>query len=202
MADLYFTVKTEVSVPQVHSASLPWPSDAQGGATLWRQEARGWEQVACQVDTLGPTLRVSWIGDGRSGRVRYRCSDAAPARPPQACGPGFAVQDCRYRFKVRWNGAIVGAYNFIGQRDAGQEAGAVPTIVDPRVNLAWVGFKPFWYPLYTPAGLRLTENSPADHPHHHSVWFGHAKVNGVDCWVETGQPICAMMSFTSAQIPN
>lgn len=187
MADLYFTVKTDLSVPQVHLASLPGLSDTCGIASLWRQGPREWEQVPCQVDTAGSKPRLCWVSEGNPDReVQYRFFVSAPSQAPQKLGVGFAVQDCRYRFKVRWNGAIVGAYNFIGQREAGLEAGALPTIVDPRVNLAWVGFKPFWYPLYTPAGLRLTENSPADHPHHHSVWFGHAKVNGIDCWIETG----------------
>jgi hypothetical protein len=137
MADFSFTVKTEVSVPQVHFASLPRSSDACGRTTLWRQAPRGWEQVPCQVDAAGLTPRLCWVGDGNPDReVQYRCSDSAPTRAPQEGGSGFVVQDCQYRFKVRWNGAIVGAYNFIGQREAGLEAGALPTIVDPRVNLA------------------------------------------------------------------
>jgi hypothetical protein len=37
MADLYFTVKTDLSVPQVHLASLPGLSDTCGIASLWRQ---------------------------------------------------------------------------------------------------------------------------------------------------------------------
>jgi hypothetical protein len=131
MADLSFTAKTEVSVPQVHFASLQWLRDAHGGATLWRHGSQGWELVPCQVESDGSTPRLCWISDGNPDReIRYRLSASASSRDPQGVGSGFAVQDCQYRFKVRWKGTIVGAYNFIGQREAGLEAGALPTIVD------------------------------------------------------------------------
>lgn len=85
----------------------------------------------------GSNPRLCWVSEGNPDReVQYRFSASAPSQAPQELDVGFAVQDCRYRFKVRWNGAIVSAYNFIGQREAGLEAGALPTIVDPRVNLA------------------------------------------------------------------
>ena len=33
-------------------------------------------------------------------------------------------------------------------------------------------FRPYVFPLFTPAGFAVTSESPADHPHHHSVWIG------------------------------
>ena len=33
-------------------------------------------------------------------------------------------------------------------------------------------FRPYLYPVYTPAGFAVTSEGPADHPHHHSIWAG------------------------------
>lgn len=33
-------------------------------------------------------------------------------------------------------------------------------------------FRPYLYPVYTPAGIAVTSEGPADHPHHHSIWAG------------------------------
>ena len=33
-------------------------------------------------------------------------------------------------------------------------------------------FRPYLFPVYTPAGFAVTQESPADHPHHHSLWIG------------------------------
>jgi len=33
-------------------------------------------------------------------------------------------------------------------------------------------FRPYLYPVFTPAGFAVTTESPADHPHHHSLWIG------------------------------
>ena len=51
-----------------------------------------------------------------------------------------------------------------------------------RATLAWRGrdvlaftqglFRTYLYPLYTPTGAAVTSESPADHPHHNSVWIG------------------------------
>jgi hypothetical protein len=51
-----------------------------------------------------------------------------------------------------------------------------------RVSLVWRGreilaftqgsFRTYLYPLYTPAGVAVTGEGPADHPHHSSVWIG------------------------------
>lgn len=51
-----------------------------------------------------------------------------------------------------------------------------------RHRLCWQGreiasftqgaFRPYLYPVFTPAGFPVTTESPADHPHHHSIWIG------------------------------
>ena len=33
-------------------------------------------------------------------------------------------------------------------------------------------YRPYLYPVYTPAGFTATSEGPADHPHHHSIWVG------------------------------
>ena len=33
-------------------------------------------------------------------------------------------------------------------------------------------FRPYLFPVFTPAGFAVTSESPADHPHHHSLWIG------------------------------
>ena len=40
--------------------------------------------------------------------------------------------------------------------------------------------RPCVHPLYTPAGLPVTEMGAHNFPHHKGVWLGHAQVNGVN----------------------
>lgn len=40
-------------------------------------------------------------------------------------------------------------------------------------------FRHYLYPVYTPLGFPVTEESPADHPHHNSVWVGADHVHAV-----------------------
>ena len=42
--------------------------------------------------------------------------------------------------------------------------------------------RPYCFPVHAPGGAMLTEDAPADHPHHRSLWFAHGKVDGVDFW--------------------
>jgi len=51
-----------------------------------------------------------------------------------------------------------------------------------RRTLCWQGkelfactqgeFRPYLYPVFSPAGFMITTESPADHPHHNSLWIG------------------------------
>ncbi|MEO8132814.1 MAG: DUF6807 family protein [Betaproteobacteria bacterium] len=42
----------------------------------------------------------------------------------------------------------------------------------PVLALTSGDFRPYVFPLYTPAGFAVTSEAPADHPHHQSVWIG------------------------------
>jgi hypothetical protein len=42
----------------------------------------------------------------------------------------------------------------------------------PLLGLTQGRFRPYLYPLFTPAGFAVTQESPADHPHHNSLWIG------------------------------
>jgi hypothetical protein len=53
-------------------------------------------------------------------------------------------------------------------------------------------YRPYVYPVLTPGGLPVTEESPADHPHHHSVWLGQDDVNGANFWLN--RPGCGRVS--------
>ncbi|MEJ7668194.1 MAG: DUF6807 family protein [Casimicrobiaceae bacterium] len=42
----------------------------------------------------------------------------------------------------------------------------------PVLALTAGDFRPYVFPLFTPAGFAVTSEAPADHPHHQSVWIG------------------------------
>jgi hypothetical protein len=48
--------------------------------------------------------------------------------------------------------------------------------------------KPYISVLRGPSGRNVLEDSPADHIHHHGVWWGHGDVNGVDYYLEAPAP--------------
>lgn len=48
--------------------------------------------------------------------------------------------------------------------------------------------KPYIAVLRGPSGRNVLEDSPADHIHHHGVWWGHGDVNGVDFYLEAPAP--------------
>jgi hypothetical protein len=49
-------------------------------------------------------------------------------------------------------------------------------------------WKPYLFPLRLPGGPCLLDDGPADHPHHHGLWFGHGRVDADgavhDVWLE------------------
>ena len=47
----------------------------------------------------------------------------------------------------------------------------------PVLGLTQGAFRPYLFPVHTPAGFTVTSESPADHPHHHSLWVGADHVN-------------------------
>lgn len=40
-------------------------------------------------------------------------------------------------------------------------------------------YRSYLYPVYTPNGFSVTSESPADHPHHNSIWLGSDHVRGL-----------------------
>jgi len=44
--------------------------------------------------------------------------------------------------------------------------------------------KPYFYPIFSTNGVRITEDGPRDHVHHRSLWVAHGDVNGHDFWAE------------------
>ncbi len=58
-----------------------------------------------------------------------------------------------------------------------------------------VPFKPYVSQLFTPAGVNVLLDAPADHLHHHALMFAIA-VDGVDFWAET--PKCGKQKTRSA----
>lgn len=59
----------------------------------------------------------------------------------------------------------------------------------PVLGLTQGRFRPCLYPLFTPAGFAVTQESPGDHPHHNSVWIGadhvHVRMPGPGSTPET-----------------
>src|SRR5947207_15032293 len=49
-------------------------------------------------------------------------------------------------------------------------------------------WRSYLYPVLTPTGFPLTEESPVDHPHHNSIWLGQDDLNGHNVWLT--QPGC------------
>ena len=43
-------------------------------------------------------------------------------------------------------------------------------------------YRPYVFPVRTVQGHVVTQAGPADHPHHLSIWLGHASVNGLNFW--------------------
>jgi len=41
----------------------------------------------------------------------------------------------------------------------------------PVLGLTQGRMRPYAYPVFTPAGFTVTSESPADHPHHNSLWI-------------------------------
>lgn len=58
----------------------------------------------------------------------------------------------------------------------------------PILALTAGDVRPYVYPLFTPSGVAVTSEAPADHPHHQSVWIGadhvHALVPASEDMVE------------------
>jgi len=59
--------------------------------------------------------------------------------------------------------------------------------------------KPYVAVLRGPSGRNVLEDSPADHVHHHGIWWGHGDVNGVDFYLEVA-PDAGLIVQTSVDV--
>jgi hypothetical protein len=50
----------------------------------------------------------------------------------------------------------------------------------PVFSLTQGRFRPYLFPVYTPAGFAVTSECPADHPHHNSFWIA---ADHLHCWM-------------------
>jgi hypothetical protein len=83
------------------------------------------------------------------------------------------------------------AYTFPRCRIVPQADQQAAFMVDGDERLRWhfgpTYPRPFFYPLVGPSGESLTRMGhpgAPNHDHHRSIWFGHAKVLGIDFWSE------------------
>ena len=69
------------------------------------------------------------------------------------------------------------------------------TVKVPRLKVIWRGraitalsqsdYRAYLYPVFTPAGVPVTAEAPADHPHHQSITVG---TDRLDCIIELPEP--------------
>ena len=72
----------------------------------------------------------------------------------------FGVDIKEGRRRILWNGRFITAFNQGATRN-------------------------YLYPVYTPAGQAVTDETPVDHPHHRSLWVAAELVNGYNFYVES-----------------
>lgn len=68
-----------------------------------------------------------------------------------------------------------------GENAVSINAGSQPLLRYPYNN---VPFKPYVQQLFSPAGVNILRDAPADHLHHHALMFA-VKIDGVNFWEET-----------------
>jgi hypothetical protein len=55
-------------------------------------------------------------------------------------------------------------------------------------------WRSYIYPVLTPLGLPLTEESPVDHPHHNSIWLGQDELDDHNLWLT--RPGCGRVAVS------
>ena len=71
----------------------------------------------------------------------------------------FTIDVLQSRRMIRWGGRFITAFNQGHTRN-------------------------YLYPVYTPAGQAVTDETPVDHPHHRSIWIAAEEVNGYNFYIE------------------
>ncbi|HEU4754204.1 MAG TPA: DUF6807 family protein, partial [Armatimonadota bacterium] len=139
-------------------------SAAPGSGPLALRPEAGGALVPAQWDEEALVAVVPGFGHGEGPR-RYRLVDA----PGVQQGGVKLKEESPTRLSILLPEGVFTTYNF-----------------DPQYA------RPFFYPVLSPTGKRLTrsfpmENVPGetkDHPHHRSFWTAYGEVNGVDDWSE------------------
>jgi len=78
------------------------------------------------------------------------------------CGDLTVIEE-EYRFKFLWRGRL-----FLGANKGCLRYGD------------FYKSKPDLFPVLTPSGREVTTSSAYRYNHHHSIWIGHARINGVN----------------------
>jgi hypothetical protein len=157
------TVSAGASDRQNAIASFPWDA-AQAGTVLWLADAQG-TRLPAQVDAQGrATFIVPMLKAG--AQASFTIEQGAP--PPATAK---AVKDGDV---VALSVGAMPALNYLTK-------GKLPAGIG--MNFLRGGYI---HPLYTPAGLVVTDDYPGDHRHHHGIWsaWAHSTFEGraMDFW--------------------
>jgi len=137
---------------------------------------------------------------GAAGTVAARPAESRPHPPRRAQGGEAGISESE-------TGCCRGREERLEEGDAGVDIviGDQGVLVreDGAILLGYRAggehWKPYVYPLRLPGGPDLLEDAPADHPHHHGIWFGHGRLQTpggmVDCWLE--KPGCGTIRTTA-----
>jgi len=129
---------------------------------LWLESPDVGGRIPCQFTLKGDRLRFKWISDRPIGKkvVNFNYT---PMEEGQPDGIKFVDQPSNGRLMVFREKRLITIYNYHSYL-----------------------FKPYFFPVIGPSGKNVTEDRPADHIHHHSIWFG-GEINGCDVWLERGE---------------
>jgi len=151
-------------VPVTCEVALP---ESVSPEELIMEDVATGDLVTCQWEGSGGRMRVTWLAGGWGDRrtAEYRVRQGRPVVPT-----GVELVDAvPNQLGILVFGRPFATYNF-------------------STEFA----RPFFYPVFSPSGRRVTRNYPMldvpgesrDHVHHRSLWVAHGDVNGADCWSE------------------
>jgi len=115
-------------------------------------------EIPVQVEQVEGGVKASWLVDwiqaGGAREYELRLNEESSRQ-------GFTLKDEKGRLGIAYRGYEVAGYVYSEE---------------------WS--KPYMFPVRGPGGIPVTENGPADHVHHRSLWVAHGEVNGQDLWSE------------------